>query len=122
MELLEIARKGGAFKRAEEEGISEFAVRKIVLRLGGEGIAKDDLLPWLDNWIEAAQRELGRRTNEDEAFEAARLEAERRFRAGLDNASSALMEEFAREEQAEADRQSERQTPPHQSSRANDSN
>ena len=107
-ELLEIARKGGVFQRAEEQGIAEFAVRKIVLRLGGEGIGKDDLLPWLDNWIEAAQRELGRRTNEDEAFEAARLEAERRFRAGLDNPSSALMEEFAREEQVEADRQVER--------------
>jgi tetratricopeptide (TPR) repeat protein len=65
-------------------------------------------LPWLDNWIVAAQHELGHRTNEDEAFEAARLEAERRFRAGLENPSSALMEEFAREEQAEADRQLER--------------
>jgi hypothetical protein len=71
-ELLEIAHQGGAIQRAEKEGISEFAVRKIVVRLGGGGIAKVDLLPWLDNWIEAAQRELGRRTNEDEAFEAAR--------------------------------------------------
>ena len=65
-------------------------------------------MPWLDNWIEAARRELGRHTNEDEAFEAARKEAERRFKAGLDDPSSALMEEFAREERAEADRQSER--------------
>ena len=96
------------FKRAGEEGISEVAVRKIVVCLGGEGIAKDDLLPWLDNWIEAAQRELGRRTNEDEAFEAARQEAERRFKAGLDDPSAALMEELAREEEAEAERQSER--------------
>lgn len=79
-ELLEIARQGGAFLRAGQEGISEFAVQKIVLRRGGEGIAKADLLPWLDNWIEAAQRERGRHTNEDEAFEAARQEAERRFR------------------------------------------
>jgi tetratricopeptide (TPR) repeat protein len=71
-----------------------------VVRLGGGGIAKVDLLPWLDNWIEAAQRELGRRTNEDEAFEAARQEADRRFRAGLDNAS--------REERAEQERQVER--------------
>jgi hypothetical protein len=107
-ELLEIARQGGAFQRAGQEGISEFAVQKIVLRLGGEGIAKADLLPWLDNWIEAAQRELGRRTNEDEAFEAARQEAERRFKAGLENPSSALMDEFARDERVELERQEER--------------
>ena len=107
-ELLEIARQGGAFQRAEQEGISEFAVRKIVVRLGGEGIAQADLLPWLDNWIEAAQRELGRHTNEDEAFEAARREAERRFKAGLESPSSALMDEFAREERAELERQEER--------------
>ena len=96
------------FRRAKEEGISEVAVRKIVVRLGGEGIAKDDLLPWLDNWIGAAQRELGRHTNEDKAFEAARKEAERRFKGGLDDPSSALMEEFAREEQAEAEHQIKR--------------
>jgi tetratricopeptide (TPR) repeat protein len=107
-ELLEIAHQGGAIQRAEKEGISEFAVRKIVVRLGGGGIAKVDLMPWLDNWIEAAQRELVRRTNEDEAFEAARQEADRRFRAGLDDASSPLMEEFAREERAEQERQVER--------------
>jgi tetratricopeptide (TPR) repeat protein len=107
-ELLEIARTGGAFRRAEDEGISEFAVRKIVLRLGGEGIARDDLLPWLDNWIDGAQRELGHRTNEDKALHAARLEAERRFKAGLNNPSSPLMAEFAREERAEAERQVER--------------
>jgi hypothetical protein len=107
-ELLEIARAGGVFQRAEHEGISEFAVRKIVLRLGGGGIAKADLLPWLDNWIEAAQRELGRHTNEDEAFEAARQEAERRFRAGHESPSSALMDEFAREEWVELGRQEER--------------
>jgi tetratricopeptide (TPR) repeat protein len=106
--LLEIARRGGAFQRAEQEGISELAVRKIVLRLGGEGITKADLLPWLDNWIELAQRELGRRTNEDEAFEAARQEAENRFKAGLGDPSSALMDEFAREEQVELERQEER--------------
>jgi hypothetical protein len=34
--LLEIALRGGAFRRAEQEGISAFAVRKIVVRLGGE--------------------------------------------------------------------------------------
>ena len=48
-ELLEIARQGGAFQRAEQQGISEHAVREIVVRLGGEGITKADLLSWLDD-------------------------------------------------------------------------
>jgi tetratricopeptide (TPR) repeat protein len=107
-ELLAIARAGGAIHRAAEQGISEAAVRRIVERLGGEGIEPDDLVPWLDNWIDAAVEELGRRTNEDEAFEAARQEAERRFKAGLANPSAALMDEFNREALAELDRQEER--------------
>ena len=78
-----------------------------MVRLGGAAIDKVDLLPWLDNWIEAAQRELGGRNNEDEAFEAVRQEADRRFKAGLEDASSPLMEEFAREERAEHERQRE---------------
>jgi len=107
--LLEVAREGGVFQRAEQEGISEFAVRKVVARLGGEGIARTDLLPWLDNWVEAAQRELSRLPNEDEAFEAARQEAESRIKAGrLEDASAALMEEFARGEQAKLEQQEER--------------
>ena len=57
-------------------------MRAIVERLGGEGIERDDLLSWLDNWIEAAQRELSRGSNEDEAFEIARREAARLFNSG----------------------------------------
>ena len=38
-ELLAIARTGGAFQRAAAQGIPEAAVRAIVERLGGEGIA-----------------------------------------------------------------------------------
>ena len=46
-----------------------------VLRLGGhlsnitpwEGVGRDDLISWLDNWIEAASRELSSRSNEGEA-------------------------------------------------------
>jgi tetratricopeptide (TPR) repeat protein len=106
-ELLALARAGGAVQRAAEEGISEKAVRAVVERLGGEGIEREDLVPWLDNWIAAAARELGRRTNEDEAFELARQEAERRFRAGLKKPSSALMNEFAREEREELKRHEE---------------
>jgi hypothetical protein len=108
-ELLALARTGGVFQRAAAQGIPEAAVRAIVERLGGEGIAADDLIPWLDNWVDAARQELGRRTNEGEAFEAARREAERRFRAGrLREASAAFMDELARENRAEAERQAER--------------
>ena len=107
--LLTIAENGGVFERARAEGIPEAAVRAIVERLGGEGLGRDDLVPWLDNWIEAARRAFGRHSNEGEAFEAARREAERRFLAGrLREASSAFMEELAREEREEADRQEER--------------
>ncbi|MGD9615348.1 MAG: tetratricopeptide repeat protein [Alphaproteobacteria bacterium] len=108
-ELLALARTGGAFQRAAEQGISEAAVRAIVERLGGEGIAGDDLISWLDNWIEAAQRELRRGGNEDEAFEKARREAARLFNSGrIADASSALMGEFEREEREEQERQQER--------------
>jgi tetratricopeptide (TPR) repeat protein len=107
-ELLALARTGGAFQRARKEGIPEAAVRAIVERLGGQGIEREDLLPWLDNWIESARQELGRYTNEDEAFEAARLEAERRFKAGRPDASAALMDEFNRDKCAEIERQKER--------------
>ncbi len=108
-ELLNLARIGGAFQRAAADGIPELAVRAIVERLGGQGISADDLIPWLDNWIEAARQQLGRSTNEGDAFEAARKEAERRFKAGrLDDASAAFMDELAREERLETARQTER--------------
>jgi tetratricopeptide (TPR) repeat protein len=106
-ELLAIARAGGAFIRAAEQGISEAAVRAIVQRLGGEGIGRDDLVPWLDNWITTAISALGSCTNEDEVFEAASREAERRFKAGLANPSAPLMDEFAHEELLEQERQKE---------------
>jgi tetratricopeptide (TPR) repeat protein len=108
-ELLVLARTGGAFQRAAAQGIPEPAVRAIVDRLGGEGITAADLIPWLDNWIEAARQQLGRSANEGEAFEAARQEAERRFKAGrLGDASAAFMDELVREERLETERQIER--------------
>ncbi len=108
-ELLAIARAGGVFQRAADQGVPEAALRSIVEQLGGQGIGRDHLISWLNNWIEAARQELGKRTNEGEAFEAARREAERRFRQGdLANASAAFMDEFAREERAELERQEER--------------
>jgi Tetratricopeptide repeat len=108
-ELLALARSGGFFRRAAEQGISEAAVRAIVERLGGEGIGRDDLLLWLENWIDAAQRELGRSGNENEAFETARREAERLFKLGrIADASSPFMDAFEQEERAETERQQER--------------
>jgi tetratricopeptide (TPR) repeat protein len=108
-ELLAIARANGAFQYAAEQGISEASVRAIVECFGGEDIGRDDLIPWIDNWIEAARRELGRQTNEGEAFEAARREAKRRFEQGrLKDASAAFMDAFAREEREEQERQEER--------------
>ncbi len=107
--LLELAESSGAQQRAAEQGIPEAAVRAIVLRLGGEGIDSNDLVAWLDNWIAAASEQLAKQSNEGEAFEAAREEAWRRFRAGrIKDASAAFMDEFAREERQEAERQAER--------------
>jgi len=101
-ELLALARSGGFFQRAAEQGISEAAVRAIVERLGGDRIDRDDLLPWLENWIAAAQRELGRGRTKDEAFETARREAERLFQLGhIADASSPFMDAFEREERYE---------------------
>jgi class 3 adenylate cyclase len=108
-ELLAIARAGGVFQRAADQGIPEAALRSIVERLGGQEIGRDNLVSWLDNWIESARQELGKSTNEGEAFEAARREAERRFKHGdLTNASAAFMDEFEREERVERERQEER--------------
>jgi tetratricopeptide (TPR) repeat protein len=106
-ELLALARSGGAFQRAREEGIPEAAVRAIVERLGGQGIGRDDLLSWLNNWIDAALRERVRNTNEGEAFEAAWREADRRFRAGQKQASAALIDEYNRHKRVKADREVE---------------
>ena len=107
--LLAIAQAGGAFTRAAAQGISETAVRAIVERLGGLSVEPDDLLPWLDNWIENARTELARHGNEGAAYEAAWREAERRFNAGrLDQASEAFMDELRRDDVREAERQRER--------------
>ena len=108
-ELLAIARSGGIFARAEQQGFTEQAVRAIVERAGGIGVAGDDLLSWLDVWIEEAQREFSKRTDEGEDFEGVRREAQKRFKAGrLSDASSAFMEALASEEREEAGRQEER--------------
>jgi tetratricopeptide (TPR) repeat protein len=107
-ELLAIARAGGINQKAADQGISEAAVRAIVERLGQQGLSKEDLVPWLDQWIVAAVHELGKRThgtNEGEAFEAAAREAEKRFRAGrLNDASNAFMEELTRSQTREQER------------------
>jgi tetratricopeptide (TPR) repeat protein len=111
-ELLAIARRGGIFRAADQNAISEAAVRAVVEKAGGIGIAGEDLTRWLEGWIgdvlaERAARLCG--TNEGPAFVAARLEAQRCFDAGrIDEASQAFIDEFEREERAERERQEER--------------
>jgi tetratricopeptide (TPR) repeat protein len=105
-ELLALARQGGIFQQASEQGISEIAVRAIVESLGGEGVGKDDLVTWLKGWVEAATEALGHHSNEGEAFEAAKAEAERRFRAGqVTLASDPFMELLKREKKDTTRRQ-----------------
>lgn len=103
-ELIELARRGGVFQQAAAQGISENAVRKIVEQLGGYNVSKDDLLKWLEDWVEAARGALGRHNDEGEAFEAARAEAERRFKAGQSVLASDSFMELLDREQAEAQR------------------
>ena len=109
LDAIAFVRQQGVFDRAAQQGIPEPALRAAVERLSGEGIARNDLVPWLDNWIEAARRELDRSTTEDAAFQAARRAAERRFTEGrLAEASSPLMEAFEREAETAGERQEER--------------
>ncbi|WP_376960751.1 tetratricopeptide repeat protein [Azospirillum sp. A26] len=108
-EILAMLHGKGTLLQAVAQGIPEAAIRAILKRIGGEDLDRDDLIPWLDNWIETASRELGRHSNEDKTFEAARRKAEGCFLAGqLKEASSAFMEELAREEREEAGRQEKR--------------
>jgi len=108
-ELLAIARAGGVFSRAEQQGIAEPAIRAIVERLGGQGIARDGLVAWLDNWIEHARTELNGHTNEGAAYEAAWRKAEALFNAGrMAEVADPFMDELRREEAREAERLAER--------------
>jgi hypothetical protein len=98
-EILNYLRASGLVQRSNEGGMSEAAIRAIVQRLGGAGVPVEGLLAWLDNWIENASRALAKKTNIELNFEVALQEAQRRFNSGqLENASSALMDEFEREE------------------------
>jgi tetratricopeptide (TPR) repeat protein len=111
-ELLAIARRGGIFSAAEQNAISEAAVRAVVEKAGSIGIAANDLISWLEGWIadvlaERAARQRG--SNEGPAFAAVQREAQRRFNIGrLDDTSQAFIEELEREERAERERQEER--------------
>lgn len=107
-ELLRIMIASGVEQRAAEQGISPAAIRNIVERLGGQGIAAEYLVPWLEAWIDSAVKELSRKTNEGEAYEAAFNEAQRRFQAGqVAEAADAFIEEFHRQEHREAERRQE---------------
>ena len=106
--LLALAEAGGVLSRAEQAGITVEAVRAIAIRLFDDRIADADLLPSIESWIDRAQQQLGRHSNEGDAFEAARREAEKRFREGrIGEASRPFMEELEREEQQEQERQEE---------------
>src|ERR1700722_1351583 len=84
-------RFGDSIARAIDEGIPEAAVRTIVERLGGKGVSRVELVPWLDNWIEIAARKLSRGTAEGDANEAANQEADSRFRIGRRHDSSEVV-------------------------------
>jgi tetratricopeptide (TPR) repeat protein len=101
-ELLVLARQSGALQRATDQGIPETAVRAIVERLGGLGLERDDLIPWLDQWTTDTLRERSMGTNEGEAFERAFQKAQSLFDAGrLDEASSSFMAELARRQESD---------------------
>ncbi|MCW2306303.1 tetratricopeptide (TPR) repeat protein [Rhodobium gokarnense] len=108
-EVLAILKAGGVLSRAEQAGITVEAVRAIAVRLFDEKIADVSLLPSIEKWIDRAQQQLGQQSNEGDAFEAARREAERRFREGcIGEASRPFMEELEREERQEQEHQEER--------------
>ena len=100
--VMSLIEQGGKLQLAETIGISEMAVVKIVGRLLGEGVDVRDLLRWIDRWFYLVREEMGTRLNEDEAFQAAWREAERRLRAGQDNAAGPLIDELVHEKQLEA--------------------
>ena len=106
LEFMAMAKASGIFQQAAAQGISERAVRRIVEQLGGQGIERDDLLTWLEGWIDAAKAALGRRSNEGEAFETARAEAARLFQDGSGTyASDPLMALLAQEQKESQRRQ-----------------
>jgi tetratricopeptide (TPR) repeat protein len=107
-ELLTHAYQSGAAQRAIDQGIPEAALRAIVERLGGEGLSRDDLVPWLDQWTAAAVRELRGGANEGKAFDRAFEKARELFNAGrIAEASQPFMEELARRRKAEELRREE---------------
>ncbi|CCJ05574.1 tetratricopeptide repeat protein [Methylocystis sp. SC2] len=107
-ELLALAHQSGAAQRAIDQGISEAALRAVVERLGGEGLLRDDLIPWLDQWTAAAARELRDGANEGEAFDRAFAKARELFNAGrIAEASQPFMEELERRRKAEEQRREE---------------
>jgi hypothetical protein len=105
-ELLALARRSNVFQHAAQQSIPEAAVRAIVERAGGIGVAAENLVDWLERWIDEVRAERARPSNEGLAFEAVRTDAQRRFDAGrIDEASLAFMEELEREERLEHERQ-----------------
>lgn len=104
-EMLNLLRDSGTYQRARDEGISDTAFREIVSRAGGEGIAPQDMVAWLEAWVDEAKAAMAQMGSTDAAFNKARDEALRRFRDGqLAIASAPLMDLLAAEAAESAQR------------------
>jgi tetratricopeptide (TPR) repeat protein len=104
-EMLHMLRDSGTYQRARDEGISDTAIQEIVARAGGEGIARQDMVSWLEAWVDEARAAMAQMGSTDAAFNKARDEAHRRFRDGqLTIASAPLMDLLAAEAAESAQR------------------
>ena len=83
-------------RQARDGNVSESAVRAVMERALREGIAENDILPWLPEWIERARVVFNTTGNEDEAFHRAVTEADALFKARkLSEASGPIMKNLA---------------------------
>ncbi|WP_371395635.1 hypothetical protein [Fretibacter rubidus] len=95
--------------RINTDGVSTVALQKIIEKLGAdEGLDPPEMLSWLESWVEDYRAMTTRGVNEDAAFRDALERAKQRFDLGDMNASQALMDELAREEEDEKRRVEER--------------
>jgi tetratricopeptide (TPR) repeat protein len=96
-ELLAVARRSGIFNAAAQNAIPEAAVRAVVEKAGGIGVASEDLISWLKAWVHDArvEREMRLpRPDDKPTFRAIRQEAHPRFDSGRLDASQAFVEAF----------------------------
>lgn len=96
------ARQQGVFQQTAAQGLSDECVRKIVEKLGGRNIDKEELAGWLEDWVNDVKEVLSGNSDEGAAFAVARTEAVRRFKAGQNDDVSDPFMELLQREQAEA--------------------